>query len=68
MHLFVKEDHSVTVDDKVIDFIKGESIHTENSHKYSLNEFADMVSNWFDVKKVWTDEKDFFSLQYLEPK
>ena len=68
MHLFATDDHSVTVDGKIIEFKKGESIHTENSHKYSLKEFADMVSDWFDVKKVWTDEKDYFSLQYLEPK
>ena len=52
MHLFATDDHSVTVDGKIIEFKKGESIHTENSHKYSLKEFADMVSDWFDVKKV----------------
>lgn len=68
MHLFVKEDHAVQVGEKTIQFRKGESIHTENSHKYTLKEFADIVSDWFEVKKVWTDEKDFFSLQYLEPK
>ena len=68
MHLFVKEDHAVQVGEKTVQFRKGESIHTENSHKYTLKEFADIVSDWFEVKKVWTDEKDFFSLQYLEPK
>lgn len=68
MHLFSEEDHSVTIGDKEIQFKEGESIHTENSHKYSLESFQEMVADWFEVKKVWTDEKDYFSLQYLEPK
>ncbi|SMO49957.1 dimethylhistidine N-methyltransferase [Gracilimonas mengyeensis] len=67
MHLVCKESHEVTVGDKTISFQKGESIHTENSHKYSLEEFRDMVAPWFEVKQVWTDENDWFSLQYLEP-
>jgi len=68
MHLFVLEDHSVIVGEESIEFIKGESIHTENSHKYTLAGFAEMVSDWFEVKKVWTDENNYFSVQYLEPK
>ena len=68
MHLFVKESHSVLLAGRGIQFRKGESIHTENSHKYTLSGFAEMVSNWFEVKKVWTDEQNYFSVQYLEPK
>jgi len=68
MHLFVLEDHFVEIGKELIEFKKGESIHTENSHKYTLEGFADMVSDWFEVKKVWTDEENYFSLQYLEPK
>lgn len=68
MHLFVIKSHSVMVGEEIIEFEKGESIHTENSHKYTLNSFSEMVSDWFEVKKVWTDEKDYFSLQYLEPR
>jgi dimethylhistidine N-methyltransferase len=68
MHLIVKKDHYVLVNGDKIQFKQGESIHTENSHKYTKDGFADMVSHWFDVKKVWTDEKEYFSLQYLEPK
>lgn len=68
MHLVCKEDHEVEVNGMCISFRKGECIHTENSHKYTLKEFGEIVSPWFEVKKVWTDEKDWFSLQYLEPK
>lgn len=68
MHLYAKESHSVLLAGREIQFRKGESIHTENSHKYTLTGFAKMVSNWFEVKKVWTDEQNYFSVQYLEPK
>ncbi|WP_428235537.1 L-histidine N(alpha)-methyltransferase [Gracilimonas sp.] len=68
MHLVCKEDHEVEVNGTCITFREGECIHTENSHKYTLEEFGEIVSPWFEVKKVWTDEKDWFSLQYLEPK
>ena len=68
MHLISKEDHTVDIEETTISFEKGESIHTENSHKYTLDEFSKIVSPWFDVKKVWVDEKKWFSLQYLEPK
>ncbi|XWN37158.1 MAG: L-histidine N(alpha)-methyltransferase [Balneola sp.] len=68
MHLFVNKNHSVKIGEHIIEFRLGESVHTENSHKYTLDGFADMVSDWFEVKKVWTDEKDYFSLQYLVPK
>lgn len=67
MHLFADKDFSVMVGGQRIDFRKGESIHTENSHKYTLDGFAEMVAPWFEVKKVWTDERGYFSLQYMEP-
>jgi dimethylhistidine N-methyltransferase len=68
MHLFVKEDHSLRINGDTIFLEKGESIHTENSHKYTLDGFSEMVSDWFDVKKVWMDDNRYFSVQYLEPK
>lgn len=68
MHLIANQDHAVQVGDTLIHFTKGESIHTENSHKYTLEGFQNMVSDWFEVKKVWMDENRYFSVQYLEPK
>lgn len=68
MHLICKEDHEVKVNGTTFSFQEGESIHTENSHKYTLEEFSEIVSPWFEVKKVWTDQNKWFSLQYLEPK
>jgi dimethylhistidine N-methyltransferase len=68
MHLVSSQKQRVTVGDKVIDFEKDESIHTENSYKYSLEEFEELVADWYAVEKVWTDEKGYFSLQYLKKK
>jgi dimethylhistidine N-methyltransferase len=65
MHLVSTEQQRVTVDEATFDFEKGESIHTENSYKYSIDEFKELVSEWYTVERVWTDQKDYFSLQYL---
>ncbi len=68
MRLVAKQDHLVHIDGEVFRISKGEYIHTENSHKYSLEEFEKMVSPWFKVIKVWMDENRYFSIQYLEPR
>lgn len=68
MHLVSRQDQTVHVDGKSIAFKKGETIHTENSYKYSPDDFKALVSDWFEVEKVWTDDDDLFSLQYLVKK
>ncbi len=67
MRLYANKEHRVKVNGDSFVLEEGEFIHTENSHKYSLEEFENLVSPWFKVKKVWTDENDLFSVQYLEP-
>lgn len=67
MHLVSKTEQNVHLNGYNFDIGKGESIHTENSHKYSLDQFREMVKPWFMVKKIWTDEDELFSIQYLEP-
>lgn len=68
MHLVSLCDQSARLNGEIVRFEKGETIHTENSYKYSLDEFAALVSDWFEVEKVWTDEEGLFSLQYLVKK
>lgn len=68
MHLVSKSDQKVKLADEQFHFDEGESIHTENSYKYSLDEFEELVSEWYTVEQVWTDEKDYFSLQFLAKK
>lgn len=65
MHLVSTKEQVVHVDDVEFVFKKGETIHTENSYKYSLDEFEELVSNDFLVQKVWTDDDENFSVQYL---
>ena len=59
------KDQAVTIDGETIDIAKGEGILTEYSHKYTLEGFAEMAESvGFRVAKVWTDEKQLFSVQY----
>lgn len=42
---------------------KGELIHTENSHKYSIPQIKNMVSKaGFVIEKIWKDEKNPYCL------
>ena len=47
-------------------FAKGERIHTENSHKYSVEEFQALggAAGWTPAK-AWTDPDQLFSLHLL---
>lgn len=47
-------------------FAQGERIHTENSHKYTVESFQALATGagWVPAE-VWTDEADFFSLHLL---
>ena len=51
--------------DEQIDIDAGEAILTEYSHKYTLAGFAKMAERaGFEVRKVWTDPGELFSVQY----
>jgi uncharacterized SAM-dependent methyltransferase len=47
-------------------FARGERIHTENSHKYSLAEFQALAASagWTPLY-AWTDKDQLFSLHLL---
>lgn len=67
MHLVSLEDQQVSIGDRRFRLQPGETICTEYSYKYTLPGFAEMAQQaGFTVKKVWTDQKDWFSLQYCE--
>ncbi len=66
MHLISRRDQVVRVGDVSFFFSVGESIHTENSHKYSLSVLTDLAgAGGFTVERVWTDERQYFSVAYL---
>jgi uncharacterized SAM-dependent methyltransferase len=46
--------------------VRGESIWTESSYKYNLDEFERVAAvAGFRVEHVWVDERQWFSVQYL---
>jgi dimethylhistidine N-methyltransferase len=66
MHLVSLQPHPVWIGDRKFSFSPGESICTEHSYKYSLEEFRDLAERaGLHVARTWTDEQDWFSLQYL---
>jgi dimethylhistidine N-methyltransferase len=66
MHLVSLADQTVRILGREFAFIAGERIHTENSHKYSVEEFQALArsAGWSPVR-VWTDEDKLFSLHLL---
>ena len=69
MHLFSKVDQTIEIAGKKIEFKKGESIHTENSHKFKGTDFdALMESIGFNVLKTWSDGRDYFNIKLYQVK
>jgi uncharacterized SAM-dependent methyltransferase len=51
----------------VIELRAGEHIVTELSHKYDLEQFEAMArSSGFRLARHWSDERDWFSVCFLE--
>ena len=70
MHLVSRCEQRVTIGDLglEIDFAQGETIHTENSYKYSLDEIADLARNArLRLEQTWIDDGKRFSLNLLAP-
>jgi uncharacterized SAM-dependent methyltransferase len=67
MHLASKKRQKVRVAGRCIDFRVGETIHTENSYKYTIESFAALArgSGWTPVR-AWTDADAFFSIHALK--
>jgi len=66
IHLVSKKSQVVHIDGETISFARGESIWTENSYKYNLDDFEQMAAAaGFRVERVWADERHWFSVQYL---
>lgn len=66
MHLESLSAQTVHLGERKISFAKGETIHTENSYKYHVEEFQTMAreAGW-EPGEVWTDPERLFSLQYF---
>lgn len=67
MHLVCEQSQKITIDEQAFSFCAGERIHTENSYKYHIDEFQLLaIQAGFRPIKVWTDEKNLFSVHYFE--
>ena len=66
MHLVSKESQIVKINGSAVKFSKGETLHTENSYKYSLESFTALCNAaGFELERSWLDEKKLFSFHYL---
>lgn len=67
MHLRSQLDQLVQVGDVTVPFKQGETIHTENSYKYSKEEFETLArQSGFHSVNCWIDDNERFSVHYLE--
>ncbi len=66
MHLVSRGEQTVRIAEHCFEFADGESIHSENSHKYRIGEFKLLAraSRW-DVRQLWTDDKQWFGVFLL---
>ncbi|HVX36358.1 MAG TPA: L-histidine N(alpha)-methyltransferase [Hyphomicrobium sp.] len=66
MHLVSLREQQVDVCDRTFRFRMNESIHTENSYKYTIEQFREVAraSGW-QPNRVWTDTKQQFSVHEL---
>ncbi|TLG78784.1 L-histidine N(alpha)-methyltransferase [Methylocystis sp. B8] len=66
MHLISSSDQDVWVKGRRFRFRAGETIHTENAYKYTIEEFHLMAqSAGWAPQRVWTDEANLFSVHEL---
>lgn len=66
MHLESVKAQTVTIGGHAITFRAGETIHTENSYKYSLREFQELARGaGLVAREYWTDAEQLFSVHYL---
>ena len=66
MHLVSRRAQSISLGEQTITFAEDETIHTENSYKYSVPEFQNLARRaGCEAMRSWTDAKSLFSLHYL---
>ncbi|HYA38159.1 MAG TPA: L-histidine N(alpha)-methyltransferase [Candidatus Methylomirabilis sp.] len=68
MHLVSRRAQEIRVLGRRFHFAPGESIHTENSYKYSVEEFHALGRGAsLQPRRVWLDPERLFSVHYLTP-
>ncbi|WP_034670603.1 L-histidine N(alpha)-methyltransferase [Ectobacillus panaciterrae] len=68
MHLISNTVQEVLIGNETFSFLPGETIHTENSYKFDLKEYEQiLVKVGLCLRKVWTDKQNYFAVTYIEP-
>ncbi len=68
MHLVSSCLQTVTLAGQQFEFSQGTSIHTENSHKYTLQGFSAMAAKaGLKLQQHWTDSNGWFATCYFVP-
>lgn len=66
MHLVSRHAQRASIGGAYLAFSDGESIHTENSYKYTVKEFCALAhAAGYSVERTWTDPAHMFSVHYL---
>jgi dimethylhistidine N-methyltransferase len=63
MYLISQRSQNVRVGDEWFSFVKGETICTEYSHKYRIDQFADLAfTAGLKLERRWTDSQELFAV------
>lgn len=67
MYLVSTRPQRITVRDNTFHFAEGEKLHTENSYKYTPEQFLTLArSCGFSPLRHWQDERDLFAIYLLQ--
>lgn len=66
MHLKSLQNQFVELNGTAFKFKKGETIHTENSYKFSIEEFEKLIDDFYTLKNYWTDQSQKFAVCFFE--
>jgi len=66
IYLRSRIDQTIRLDGQTVQMEAGELIHTEYSHKYTIEGFAKMAKEvGWTLRRWWTDENDYFAVLHL---
>jgi dimethylhistidine N-methyltransferase len=66
MYLVSRRDQLATVGGMSFEFVEGEVICTEHSHKYTVDEFARLAATaGFALRREWTDRDRYFAVLHF---
>ncbi len=69
MHLRALRPTEIAIDGKVFSFDAGETLHSENSHKFTVEKLQALVNQTpWRLEKTWTDPKGWFAACLLSNK